>query len=256
MNEHSVSEQRERVRNTESGSKPMSHRASVESESDVVYRLPEVRAVRGDVRDGVVQTFIDVVPDYFWIARASSSHHPPDERELGGLWLHTKRVFTAYRMLEPTFRAMSAITSFQSNCARAAVLLHDAFKYRVTDEYERVQDDIEYGGHDYGNGYLDHLPTHTVTTHDVQMADYVRSETDLPEEVARCVECHGGSPDWYSHDGPGPDSDLTLAVHLADVFASNSEHRLPVVEPCTELQMMVGDVSTVSSEWVEELNEF
>lgn len=238
----------------------LSEYAMVDDEAELRRRLPEIDGLRGRVRDEVVRTFVDEVPPSFWLARASGSHHPPDERGLGGTWLHTKRVFVAYTMLEPTFRAMSAISSFESNCARAAVLLHDAFKYgrdpaqvRIAVDEERADENT----HEYAGDYLAHLPAGTDPSHDVTMAAYVRQETELPEEVAHAVECHGGSPEWnVSHSGPGPDDDLTLAVHLADLIASNREHRLPVYEPASEIDMMVGDVPTVSQDWIDGLDEF
>lgn len=213
--------------------------ALIPDEQQLLARLPEIDSIDGRVRDEVVRVFMEDIPPYFWIARASKNHHPADERELGGCWLHTKRVYTAYRMLEPTHRSMSAIDEYQANCARAAVLLHDAFKYgmqpaQVTVDHDRADEDT----HEYADGVLSHLPAYTDTSHDVKMASYIRSETTLPEEVARAVESHGGSPDWYGHDGPRPSDDLEMVVHTADVLASNQHHRLPVWEPTEELLVM------------------
>ena len=50
----------------------------------------------------------------------------------------------------------------------------------------------------------------------------------------------GGSTDWASHPGRSPSNDLELGVHLADVIASNPNHRLPVLDPATELRDMLG----------------
>lgn len=206
--------------------------------SEVAERLPEIESIEGRVQYEVARIFVDEVPDYFWIARASGSHHPPDERGLGGVWLHTKRVYTAYRMLEPTYRAMSAIDAYEANCARAAVLLHDAFKYGRYPEERENGDDPEQDNHTYADGVLSHLPEHTCTDHDVTMAEFIRTETSLPEETARCVEAHGGSADWYSHDGPSPSNDLEMLVHTADMLASSKHHRLPVWDPTEELLVM------------------
>jgi hypothetical protein len=152
-------------------------------------------------------------------------------------------------MLEPTYRAMSAFDAYQANCARAAVLLHDAFKYGMQPrpDPDREVDDA----HPYADGVLDHLPEYTQTSHDIDMATYLRNDTEMPEEVARCVAAHGGSPDWYSHDGPRPSDDLEMVVHTADVIASSQHHRLPVWEPTEELMVMTDTNMPVidSDEW-------
>lgn len=219
------------------------------TEQQLRTRLPEIESVDGRVQSELVEMFTERVPPSFWIARSSEEYHPPDERQLGGLWLHTKRVYTAYRMLEPTYRAMSAFGEYQANCARAAVLLHDGFKYGMQpmpDTAESNDDD-----HPYADGMLKHLPQYTQTSHDIDMASYLRSETAMPEEVARCVAAHGGSPDWYSHDGPKPSDDLEMIVHTADVLASSQHNRLPVWEPTAELLVMTDkDMPVIDSdEW-------
>jgi len=185
-----------------------------------------------------MRVFVEAVPKYFWVARSSESHHPNDERGLGGLVLHTKRVYTAYRMLEPTYRAMSVIDEYEANCARAAVLLHDAFKYGQYPEEIQNGDEPDLDHHEYADGGLSHLPEHTYTGHDLMMAEFVRDSTDLPEEVARCVASHGGSADWFGHDGPRPSDDLEMLVHTADMLASSEHHRLPVWQPTHELLVM------------------
>lgn len=224
----------------------MNEKLQPDNEEEISKRLPEVNLIRGNTQSEVIDVFIEHVPSYFWIVRASQNHHPPDERGVAGTWLHTKRVFTAYTMLEPTFRTMGCISPFEANCARAAILLHDAFKYGRNPESD--EEDM----HEYANGYLDHLPEHTDPNHDVEMAELVRNDTEMPEEVAHAIECHGGSNEWYGHNGPKPDDDMTLGVHLADVIAANSNHGLPVYKPRKEIKL-VTDVSDLGDEWAESL---
>lgn len=228
--------------------------AGVEDETELLRRLPEIQVLRGRVRDEVIRVFMEDVHEHFWLARASEEHHPPDERGLGGTWLHTKRVFTAYTMLERSFRAMSAIDSFEANCARGSVLLHDAFKYG-SPPYEFEENNEDY--HEYADGLLHHIPQYSNSNHDVKMASHIRTETELPEEVAVCVERHGGPSDWMSHDGPAPFDDKTLLVHMADMFASNSNHCLPVYDPARELRMMSDRIEAIENDdWIEDLDEF
>ena len=222
----------------------MIDKLQVKNRQEVQNRLPEIEHIDGQTRIEVERAFVRDIPPEFWIVRASENHHAPDERGLGGTWLHTKRVFFAFTVLESTFRELGTITSYESNCARAACLLHDGFKYG---RYPELVDTDETDGHEYANGVLEKIPSHTQTNHDVLMADYVRSETNLPEEVAHAIECHGGSTSWGSHDGPSPDNDMTLAVHLADLIASNSEYRLPVLDPHSALEHNIDDLPSVES---------
>lgn len=206
----------------------------VTSTNDIDRLIPELQFLRGNIKSEVRQLFVNTVPDYFWIVRASESHHPPDERGLCGLWLHTKRVFTSYLMLESTF-ATQYLDEYERNCARAAVLLHDAFKYGQKPFSVGSYDDASPPYHPYLSDEFKSLPRYTAPSHDVQTAQLVRDETDCPEEVARAIESHGGSQDWFGHNGPSPTTPAQKLVHYADVFASNEWHRLPVYKPAEEL---------------------
>jgi hypothetical protein len=221
-----------------------------DDESELVERLPEIECIDGNPRDVVVSIFLEDVPEYFWIARASETHHPPDERGLGGLWLHTKRAFVALTMLEKSFRAMSTVSPLEANCARAAILLHDAFKYGPPGhEYEEQESDT----HPYASGRLHHLG-YTDEQHDQRMADRVEQEA-VPPVMADCIRTHGGSAAWNgSHSGPTPSNDVELMHHLADLIASNSEHRLPVYQPDRRLDTITPDrLPVVSDGWATEL---
>lgn len=207
----------------------------------LLYRLPEIKSLDGRVQSEVISLFIEEIPPYFWLARSSEDYHPPDERGLGGLWLHTKRVYTAFRILEPTYKSLNLMGPYQANCARAAVLLHDAFKYGQHPSTRSSGDDMPDDAHDYAHGLMAHLPAYTMPDHDTLMAEHITTETELPDEVAWYVAAHGGSGDWYGHEGPSPDSPIEMVVHLADMIATSKHHKLPVYEPTTELRSLVGD---------------
>jgi len=162
-------------------------------------------------------------------------------------------VYTAYRFLEPTYRAMNRLGPYQATCARAAVLLHDAFKYGQQPADRSNGDDGDAPTHAYANDLLAHLPQYTVTDHDTEMVSFIESDTALPDEVAWYVASHGGSGDWYGHDGPTPSTGPEMIVHLADVFATNMEHKLPVYEPTAGLERLVGsELPTISDdEWLQ-----
>lgn len=216
---------------------------------NVTEQLPEITVLRGNVRSETERLFEEKVPEYFWTARAARSYHHPSERGAGGLLLHTKRAFFAWTVLEPTFRTMGGIDQMEAECARSAILLHDAFKYGP----KGVEEDPDDDKHQYADGVLAHLPSSNAS-HDVQMAEIVRNESDLPDRVADCIETHGGSERWNtSHSGPKPYDDLTLAHHLSDLFASRQEYALPVYDVSEELERMIGEsVPVVPIENVED----
>lgn len=227
--------------------------ASPESKEEVVRRLPEVDAIKGNLRTEMIDIFMNDVPDYFWLVRASKSHHPPDERGLGGLWLHTKRAFFAWTVVEPTMREMSVVDTFEANCARCAILLHDSFKYDSKEERE-----VEEEAH----AYLDeecvediNIPSGSSSDHGEVAAEFVLEETDLPPEVADLIISHDGA--WF--DGRSPNSWFEMAHHFADAFASNDKYRLPVAAPCEELTMLIGQDFPViedPDEWIQELHDY
>lgn len=219
------------------------------SQNKIVERLPEINAIRGNLREYTIEAFEKGCPEYFWIVRGARRHHYPDERGLGGLWLHTKRAFVCWTHLEQTFRAMGGISDFEANCARSAILMHDMFKcgrYDVDEALPNEEDE-----HPYADGLLAGQPGFN-DEHDIECAKFIREETQLPEEVARCVETHGGSTQWgATHKGPSPNDDLTLAHHLADYVASRAVP-WPVYDPSDELLTMIdSDVPTIEEEdWI------
>lgn len=139
---------------------------------------------------------VDHCPDYFWHAPAASTyrHHNPFCCGKHGLWIHTLMVSTAYERLAPSYLNQGILSIEELDYGRAAVLLHDMRKH----------------GDSYTEGDT------ADKDHDIQAAQLIRDESDLPEKVADGVAAHMGP--WYS--GPEPETPLQQLVHTADMAAS------------------------------------
>lgn len=186
-----------------------------ETEEEVLQWLPEIDAVKGDLRDVTLEIFTDHVPDYLWVVRASERYHPPDHRGQHGLMIHIKRSFNAWLRIERMLKELSLIDSFEANCGRAAILCHDSFKYGKS---EWKDDDVmfhQYVDQEYWDLMIG-VPKFSDKEHGSVAAEYVDEHFDVPDEVVRCVHTHNGG---FSDD-PNPDDILELGHHLADAFAS------------------------------------
>ncbi|KTG10334.1 hypothetical protein AUR64_12235 [Haloprofundus marisrubri] len=181
----------------------------------VCKRLPEVARI-GDqeLMRATAVAFFEGHEDYFWTAPAASSyaHHNLYCCGERGLWIHTKMVFAAYERLVDSYVEQGILTEREANLGRAACLLHDVKKY----------------GESYEEG------DHAARDHDVQAADWLRSETELDSRVADAVERHMGP--WY--DGPEPETPLQQLVHLADMTASTKNATVGVFQPHEKIRSL------------------
>lgn len=183
-----------------------SHELYGDFDSDkAVERFPELTDIKDDrLREatiGAVREF----PDYFWTAPAASRHHPPEHRERHGLWLHTKRVCTAFERPAESMVKQGLLEWKDIDHGRAACILHDMYKHGMP-------------------------PTSadgTVTNHDALAAEWLDAHTQLPDPVVDAVESHNGP--WYV--GKMPDSRLEQMVHIADMHASDENARIAVKDP-------------------------
>ena len=178
-------------------------------------RLPEIQEIqRTDLREEVVRLFREEVPEYFWDVPASSTgkYHPSDHNQDHGLWIHTKRAFTAFQRLSRSYDNQGRINRYEKECGKAAILLHDMFKYGMPPERQN----------------------HTVSEHDVIAARFLEKNSSVPEEVIGCVETHNGPDGWGK--GKAPETDLEQIHHLADMIASDSNGYFKIAEPAEELK--------------------
>ncbi len=168
----------------------------LKSRDDLLMRLPEIDRIEDDeLREEVIEVFMDDCPDRFWLSPSSRSgkHHPYRQRGVFGHWYHTKNVFEAFDRLSRSAVASDDITEEERDYGRAAALVHDLFKYGKEFENESVDG------------------------HEEAAATYLRKETDMPGEVIGCVETHTGP--WS--DEREPDTELERLHHYADMVASS-----------------------------------
>jgi len=180
-------------------------------------RLPEITDIRdGHIRNEVTAAVVDIVPDYFWTAPAASKYHPAEHRERHGLWLHTKRVCTAFERYIQSMQKQGHFTGTDADAGRAACILHDALKF----------------GHE---------PTSvngTIHNHDRLGATVLSEETDLPQKTIDAVDEHNGP--WYAGDAPS--SHVSQIVHVADMTASDVNVDVAVKDPHDVLQQQFPNV--------------
>lgn len=194
------------------------------TEQELLNRLPELQYLHGNLYEETVEAFLQYCPEYFWEVPASSSgnYHPWDHCRRHGLWLHTKRAFTAYMRMERSYREQGLISSEEGEYGRAAILLHDLFKQGLPPRDRR----------------------HTQSDHDVVAARFLERKTELPEDVISCVRTHNGPNGWGA--GPAPDTDLEQLHHQADMTASGEGAFFAVLTPHETLRNQFDHLDTVN----------
>lgn len=178
-------------------------------------RFPEVELIEdADLRREVIAAIREGHEDGFWKAPAATTyqHHNQYCCNKHGLWIHTKMVFTAFERLHPTYTLQDSYDfgKEEADYGRAACLLHDLRKH----------------GSQYNEG------DSADKDHDIQCANWLADNTDLPEEVLQAVATHMGA--WY--DGPEPKSTLDEVVHAADMTAANKNVTCGIYKPHEDIR--------------------
>lgn len=188
---------------------------------ELVRRLPEIEKIEGSLKRRTIKAFLDHCPAYFWEKPAAASHHPTEHRQRHGLWLHTKRAFVSYERKVRSFRHQELVDDWEVNCGRAAILLHDIFKYGTPPAED-----------------------HTVQDHDRIAAEHLDEQSDLPGKVISCIDTHSGP--WGG--GETPSTDLEQLHHLADLDASDRNLAIAIYKPCEEIAEQFPEVTTAELE--------
>lgn len=181
------------------------------TEDELLRRFPELKLIDDVwIRSETVKALLAGYPDYNWETSAASRHHPEDERNEHGQWLHVKRVYSAYEDIARSYRQQRRLSKREVELGKAAVFLHDMFKYGIPPKK-----------HSSGYG-----------THDTLAAEFVRNFTDLPESVARACDTHSGG--WGNDTVP--ETALEDAVHMADYMPSRDDSNKGVYQPTEEIE--------------------
>jgi len=169
---------------------------------EAINRLPEIEDISdSELREMTIGAVRDF-PSYFWTARAAKRHHPPEHRQRHGLWLHVKRTCTTFERITQSMVNQGHLSWEEIDCGRSACILHEMFKYG-------------------------HPPTSVVepvNNAGLVAANWLRKNTELPNNVTDAVESHGGP--WYA--GSQPTSHLSQMVHVADLYASDTNNHVAV----------------------------
>lgn len=180
-------------------------------EDEVKRRLPGIgRIVDKEIRSEVIRLSQNA-PAYFWnvpAASPTSDYHHPVCREYHGLWAHTLMLIEPLCRLAESHVEQGRITEEERDYALAAAYLHDQRKRGPHGTQE----------------------TSSTSNHDINMAQAIAHESDLPEEVEDAVASHMGA--WY--DGPEPETPLQQLVHDADMLASSPNVTPKVPAPIPE----------------------
>lgn len=107
------------------------------AEINKLYIQGEAAKVSDKSLERFLLAAIDKFPDYFWTAPASiSKHHPPDEREPGGLVLHTRRLCK----LADDISRLHALNFWEKDVLIASCILHDSFARGLPNEVKTHSD--------------------------------------------------------------------------------------------------------------------
>ena len=147
------------------------------------------------IRLNVINYLSDDVDELFFIAPASRSFHPVDERGKGGLITHTKRVKLIVKLLCDA----NKISGREKDILIAAAVVHDTAKYGLKED-----------------GSLEYYVNHSDLVKDV----------GLMPEIVEIAKMHMGP--WYREDRWKRSCEHGKLLYYADYLASREELRIDV----------------------------
>lgn len=150
----------------------------------------------------VVALEITKVPDKMFTHPGSKNHHPSPVRGPRGLLIH---IFYALNALDMYVRSYKEgkFTQQQIDYARAALILHDAYKYGPDGSAEWIL-------YSHPEDYADHLLS--------EANDAIPALKDVYIQLSELIEYHHGI--WSNRTYPTEPSSLIELVHYCDYIAS------------------------------------
>lgn len=167
------------------------------------------------IKDVNVQSFVRSVllkSVLFWEIPAvfSEEYNPPDEHDIGGNVLHTKRVFRICTILTESYM----LSEIDRDLVYAAALLHSVTKGVLIDGNPNYDDFYPYT--------VDRFVHEVMRTDQLNANENESSVLHMQEEhvrkILRIIRCHRGP--WSPIPETFPIDDIEMIVHLADHIAS------------------------------------
>jgi len=172
------------------------------SREEAKRRFPELNDIRDEELREMTIGVVQNMPDYFWTAPAAKRHHPPEHRQRHGLWLYSKRVCTSFERVTQSMVKQGHLSWEDIDMGRAACIIKEIFKHG--------------------------MPPTSVTSpqnnHDILAANWLEDNTEMPQKVIGCVRAQNGA--WY--EGRNPQNHLEQMVHIADLYASDTNNHVAV----------------------------
>jgi len=190
------------------------------SGQELKRRLPEIQYIENNaLREQVIELLLAECPEHYWTYPASTSgnHHPMDERTIHGQWIHTKRMFSAFKYISESPRKTAntnnildkfGISKHERECGLAASLTHDIFKFGRSEKTD-----------------------YTLENHDTLAAEYLSDNYEFPDTFIQCIDSYNGP--WK--DGKHPEKTAELLFHYSDIMASDMQSGRILFEPAQEL---------------------
>jgi hypothetical protein len=159
----------------------------------------------GKLTDGNIKNFLlsctPLFPEYFWTVPASvSKYHPEDERKLGGLVLHVRRLCR----LTEEFVRMHSLNLWERDVLLSASILHDSFARGIPPYVKESSDPFH-------PSYVEYMfPFNAFADRYIERRVY--------DEIMECVSAHSGQ--WSTNKSLRSDRKLPVIFHTIDYLAS------------------------------------
>ncbi|AYP68639.1 hypothetical protein EalM132_00127 [Exiguobacterium phage vB_EalM-132] len=209
----------------------------------------EIECIKNPLHKVVVETALELAPDYYYFVPASSSgkYHPISSLGMHGLVRHVKSVFWIGQDLLSHPTLYNNFTDDEKDDIRVAILLHDTCKQGVSDE----------GSHTVMEHPLlvrEQLKPYDDTALEEDAPKHIKDIVLLWDRVCTLIETHMGP--WVTDKKSGkdilepPTSPGQLFVHMCDYLASRNHINVDTTD--RDSQSGSGGSGKSDSQWRNE----